>query len=321
MKKQKIKTKINWLLVGILMLFVILPGGIFLKLTSSEINPYLVAVLRYGIIIIAMLPFMINAFREHSKLLRKKLHIIIPVILLTCTGGPFHVMAIASSSVSLVEIMNLAAPIVFAIISIMFTTDKVSRHAVIGLLFAVLGGLLIIIWPLFSGEGAALMFGWQPILLQGIVIVQASIYTVFLRKMNEAGIPLTSLVGLSFVAAFLVSIPMAIMDGGPGVFSEISNLSAGGWAMIIYLAIVISVVARIIRTKAYENIGTATHASLEYLYCFMAIVAPLFILGEALSIELIIGALLIIIGIVFTRKHMQSKSGNSTHEHAVHARH
>lgn len=313
MKKGKKHFKINWLLVAILALLIVLPGSIFLKLVSEEINPYLVTTLRYAMVGVITLPFIIKAFKDHGKLMLKKMPIILVVTLLTCASGPFHAAAIAYSSVSFVEIMNLSAPIVFAIVSILITRDKISKYATTGLLFAVLGGIVIVIIPLLLGDGAITVFGWQPVVLQGIVIVQAAFIPVFLRKMNEEGLPITALLGISFIGAFLISIPLAIFDGGPAVFSEISNLSIWGWIMIIYMAVIISILSRVVRTKAYMHIGTASYASLEYLYYFLAIISPLLLLGESLSWELVVGAILIIIGIIFTRKHSTKKS-HMTHK-------
>ena len=304
--KNKQSIKINWLLVAILVLFIILPGGIFIKLASNEINCYLVTMLRYGIVALVTLPFTIRAIlnKKQRKLLVKKLPIIATITLVSCVSGPLHTAAIAYSSVSFIEIINLAAPIVFTIISILVTRDKLSRYAVTGLLFAVLGGLVIMVLPTLLGTtGAINSFGWMPLAMQGVVIIMASAWTVYLRRMNESGLSMAPLIGIGFTASFLVSIPLAIADGGTEVFSEISNLSINGWLMIAYLAIVITILSRIIRTKAYEKIGTASYASLDYLYYFMAIAAPIIILGEVLSWEMVIGAILIIIGIILTRKH------------------
>lgn len=307
MKKNKQQLKINWLFVAVLAMLIILPGSIFLKLVSNEINPYLVTALRYLMVGIVTLPFIIKAFRDHGKLMLEKLPIILIVTLLTCASGPFHVAAIAYSSVSFVEILNLSAPIVFAIVSVLITRDKMSRYATTGLLFAILGGIVIVVLPLLLGSGAVFEYGWQPIVLQGIVIIQAAFVPVYLRKMNEQGLPMTALLGISFIGAFLVSLLLAIMDGGADALSEASSLSVSGWIMIAYLAIVVSIISRVARTKAYMHIGTASHASLEYLYYLLAIVMPLILLGETLSWELVLGAILIIIGIIFTRKHPTKK--------------
>lgn len=304
--KKKQKIKINWLLVAILVLFIILPGGIFIKLASNEINCYLVTMLRYGLVALITLPFIVRAIldKKQRKLLIKKSPIIAIMTVLTCISGPLHTAAIAYSSVSFIEVVNLASPIIFAIISILVTRDKLSNYAVTGFLFAILGGLAITLLPTLLGTTSTLSsFGWAPLLMQVIVIIMAAAWTVYLRRMNESGLSLTPLIGIGFTASFLVSIPLAIADGGPEVFSEIGNLSLNGWMMIGYLAIVITILSRIIRTKAYEKIGTVSYASLDYLYYFMAIAAPIIILGETLSWEMIVGAVLIIIGIILTRKH------------------
>jgi len=303
MAKKKQKVKINWMLVAVLALLLVVPSSIFIKLTSNEVNPYLVTMLRYGIVVITLLPFMIKAFLKNRKLIIKSLPIIIIMTMITCVGGPLHAAAIAGSSASFIEVLNLSYPIIFSIISILVTRDKLSKYSAAGLLMAILGGVVIILLPIILGSGTILTFGWLPVALQGITIVLGAISIVYLRKMNERGIPLTFLLGMGFIAAFIASIPLAMMDGGTSVFSQIGNLSVEAWAMIVYMAVIISVVAHMIKIKAYENIGTASYASLDYFYYALAITLPVFILGEVLSWEVIVGAVLIIIGIIFTRMH------------------
>jgi len=309
--KNKNSIKINWFLVAILILFVILPGGIFIKLVSSEINSYLITMIRYGLVVLVTLPFIIRAFmnKKQRKLLIKKMPIIVIMTIITCVSGPFHTAAIGLSSVSFIEIINLSAPIIFTIISILVTKDKISHYAVVGFLFTVLGGIVIAVLPSLLGVNRAISsFGWQPLVLQVVAMIFGAVWTIYLRKMNESGLTIAPLLGIGFFGSFLVSIPLAITNGGGvEVFSEIKNLSITSWLMIFYLAIAITIVARIVKTKAYEKIGTVSIASLDYLYHFMAIILPIIILGDTISWELIVGVILIIVGIILTRKHTRKK--------------
>lgn len=307
--KTKKQIKISWLLIAILALLLVLPSSIFTKLVALELSPFLLAALRSAIVSIVALPLIISAFRKHRKMILKKLPVIITVSLIACISGPLHTMAIANSGASFIEILNLSAPIVFSVVSILVVKDRLSRYAVAGLLMAILGGVVIILLPLILGNGTIAMFGWLPVAFQGFVIVASAVYTVYLRKVNESGIPLSALIGIGFVITFIVSTILVFMVDGSSVFTQIGDLSLGGWAMVIYMAVVISALARIISVKAYEHIGTATFASLDYLYYFMAIVAPVFILGEIVSWEMAVGAVLISVGIVLTRMHHKKAGG------------
>jgi len=301
-KKQKpTKRKLNWVIISILILFVCVPTGIFTKLISTEIDPYLLCVLRYGLATLILLPAIINAFKNHRKIMMKSLPVVILISLFASLSNPLHVGAIASSSVSFVYILNLFDPILFAIISLFIVRDRITKPAVIGLLFAILGASVILALPLLTGEGAVYTNGWLPALMVFGSIITGGIWVAKMRKLDESGVPLSAMVGFGFLFTTFTSIGIAINNGGTAVFSQVSNLSGTGWLMLIYLAVVVSVVVRIVRSKAYNNIGTATYASTDYIYYIMAIAAPLVILGETISWEMIVGASLVIIGIIFTR--------------------
>jgi drug/metabolite transporter (DMT)-like permease len=303
MIKNKQSNSAGWISLAVLMLLLTLPNGIFVKLIGAEIDYYLIGFVRWAMAGIVLIPFIVDAFVKHRRLMLKNLPVILVAFLLISLGGPLQNAAIVMSSVSFTEIISLFVPIVFAIVSIFATKDRLSRHAVAGLLLAILGGVVITVIPTLTGSGAVIDFGWLPLIFVSVHVVCSAVVPVFLRKQNEKGIPLTALVGISFLLTSLVSGGFVVFDSGFETFGQIANISPLGWLMMAYTAIVVSVVVRPVRVKVYEHIGTMSEASLSYLYHLLAIMLPLALLGEWLSWELIVGGVLIIFGIIMTRMH------------------
>lgn len=301
MAKKK-ATKINWLLVSVFGLILVLPYGIFTKLIGNEINCYLLLAFRYCVSALILLPFVVEAFRKQKKALIKKLPIIIVSCALLSLGFPLYGAAVSLSSVSFVEILLLFTPILFSIISFGVVKDKVSRNSIIGLLFAILGAAIITVIPIFLGNGAVIVFGWLPVFMVAVYMIAAAVEPVFMRRMNEQGVSILALMCISTIFCTITSSIYAINDAGVQVFGEISNLSSAGWAMLIYLGIT-TCIAAAMRYKAYTHIGTSTHATLNYLSSFLAIAAPIIVLGESLSWEVVLGGILILVGVVITRQH------------------
>jgi drug/metabolite transporter (DMT)-like permease len=293
----------GWILLAVAMLLLTLPNGIFVKLIGNEIDYYLIGFVRWALAGIVLIPFIVDAFVKHRKLMLKNLPLIIGAFLLIALGGPLQNAAIVLSSVSFTEIVSLLIPIVFAIVSILATKDRLSRYAVTGLLLAILGAMVITVMPILLGRGAIIEFGWMPLAFMLVHVVASAVVPVFLRKQNEKGLPLTALVGISFLLTSIVCAVFMIFDTGIETFKQITNLSVPGWLMMAYTAIVVSVVVRPVRVKIYEHIGTLSEASLSYLYHLLAIALPLVLLGEWLSWELIVGGVLIVFGTIMTRKH------------------
>lgn len=304
-KNKKQFTKVSWYVIAIAILFVALPSSILSKLLVEDINPYLVSALRYAIVALALLPFVIDTIRKKRKLVKKKLPAILICSLLPAIGVPIYYAALAMSSVSFTEVIGLLGPITFAIISILITKDRISTQAIAGLLFAILGAFVVIGLPIWLGSGAVITFGILPAVLCLINVALTAFVPVYYRKMDEEGLPMTMTIGITFFFTCVVSFVMAIFDAGPAVLAEITNLTVTNWLVLIYLAIGVTVVVRIIRVKAYEHIGTAAHASINYLYCILGIIAPILVLGENLTWEMIIGGILIIIGVILTGRHPQ----------------
>ena len=70
---------------------------------------------------------------------------------------------------------------------------------------------------------------------------------------------------------------------------------------MIYSGIVVTFAARSLWIAAYERIGAASSGGLSYLETLLSILLPLIILGERLSVELIVGAVLIMYGVYMTQ--------------------
>lgn len=307
MRSKQKYTKVSWLIIAVVILFVALPAGILSKLLTDDVNPYLVSALRYAIVFIVLLPFIISAFIKHRDKMMKNLPLILVCSIVASIGTPFYFAALSMSNVSFTEVITLLDPIMFAIISILVTKDKISSRSAAGLLFAVLGGLVVMVFPFWFGEGAVVNFGWLPAVYMIICVATTAFVPVFFRKTDEAGIPMTATIGIMFFFTSLTSFIMAVVNDGPEVLLETLSLSLTDWLILIYLAVAVTIVVRFVRIKAYEHIGTAAHAVIGYLYCIACIAAPVVVLGEELSWEMILGMILIIIGMILTGSQKPTK--------------
>lgn len=315
MKKQKKKiTKISWLSIMIIVVFATMPSGVLIKLLVTDVDPNLVSALRYTLVFLAMSPFVIKGFIQHKKLILKNWPVILTCSLLAATFISLHYPAVALSSASFVQVIGLLSPVVFAIVSIIVTKDRISSTAFAGLLLAILGAFIVIAIPIWIGSGAVVTFGILPAIL-ALLSVLSSFSAVYYRKMDEKGIPMTFTIGVMFFFGSIVSFAMAIFHSGPEVLLQIPDLTPTNWVVLIYLGIGITVFARIIKIKAYENIGTAPSASVDYLGAILGVVFPIIILGENLTWEMIIGGMLIIAGVILTGKQPHKNKHRHKHFH------
>ncbi len=72
---------------------------------------------------------------------------------------------------------------------------------------------------------------------------------------------------------------------------------------IFYSAIAVALLSRALGIKSYEFIGAARTSALAYLETFLAILIPIIVLKEQLSIEMIIGGGVILTGVFIVEHH------------------
>lgn len=290
-----------WVLLGVLANIIYLPTGIFTKIIVTDVEPSIYPVLRYGLAAIVLLPIVIYWTYKYRAVIKNNIKEIILICVLYGVSLSCYSMAISMCDLSFVAVLDMFSPIVFTIMSVLLIKDKISRNALIGLLFAILGGVMIFVLPLLIGTGSIIAFGWVPVILLTVSTIIPQLMTIFQRKWSEQGLPLLLVIGFGNISAVIVAIIFTLFSSGAEAFNSLSGLNMEGWMMVFYVGIMASVIARFTDVGVYKRVGTATQATLAYLYYCLAVILPIIILGERLSWEVTIGAGLVLIGIVFTR--------------------
>jgi len=292
-----------WLLVLIFTTVLSSPVGVLNKLLLTALDPFVITTVRYFIVVLVLLPISIRYFRRYKEALKKKLKWILFFGAIASLGVPAHMVALSMTSVSFIAILDLLVPILFVIISTLATKDKLSRNAFVGISFALLGGSVMLLLPAIFNWPGVNGFGLLPVLLMAISMIIAASSPVVLRKLNTNDLPLVPILTIFYMVAFVISGILSLTVHGPGSFESLITLPSWAWIIVFSQAVLLSAIFRWLNIKAYENLGTATTASVDYLYYALAVCLPLLLLGERLPPEVIIGGLLIVVGIVFVRRH------------------
>ena len=281
------------------------PNGILSKTLCTQLDPLVITTTRYFLVSIVLLPVLVGYIKRHSKVFKKKLKWLLPLGALNALGAPAYTIAISMTNVSFVAIMDLLTPILFVIISTLVTKDKLTRSAFAGVLFAVLGGSIILVLPTIFNWPTATGFGLVPVMLVLVYMITDAEMPVALRKLDTRELPLMPILAVFFGETFIIAAGLTLVLHGTTPFASLMTLPLWGWAILLFQAIGLSVAFRWLNTKSYEHLGTATAASVNYLYYALAIGLPLLLLGENLPLEVVIGGIFIVIGIYFVRHRTQ----------------
>jgi drug/metabolite transporter (DMT)-like permease len=252
--------------------------------------------------------------KKHWRVVKKHLLVTALLAIPFSLGGPLYITAVAESSASYVSILLLLTPVVFGIISTIVTRDKVTKGSLVGILLAVLGGTLVILMPSLSEQPVGFV-GLSPALLLGVYILLHAAFPVAVRRENESGMPLIMAVAINYFFGAITSIVWAASTVGSGVFDDMAKMNWTDWGLILYLSVGFCVILRGLSILAYEKVGTSTSVAMNYLGQVGAVIFPVLVIGETVSWEMAVGAILIIVGIILTRRH-HSKYHQAHRSHA-----
>lgn len=315
MPKTK-NSKLLWTLVAIASTLLAAPNPLIIRSVTDDMSAMQLSLLRFTIIVILTLPFMIKNMQQIKRALQTPKSI--RWLLLSATSMAlaivFYCEAIALSQASYVSIIVLISPIAIVLLSQKLFGERVNKRIAAGLGVAFAGALLLVIAPLLLKHGS---IDFYPLatLYALINVALFSLGIVGMRKANEAGLSMTTILGVSSFVGVLVT-GFALIMAGVSIQSTFAlGMNPDALLPILYSAIVVALMTRAISIVSYEHIGAAMMAGVNYIGSFVAIVLPVFILGESLSIPMIIGGTLIVLGALIVENILSSSHYHWRHVH------
>ncbi len=218
----------------------------------------------------------------------------------------FFTMALEQSQANYVVILMLITPIVFIALSSRIIHERISHRAMAGITIAMLGAFTVVAAPIAIAQDSNVQFyplATAYMLVQSVGFASAMIW---MRKANEAGTPMTSVIGLqALVAVALISVFFVL-------FGDTSRtaINDGLLLSLLYSGVVVALIARSMNVLSYERIGSVMVSGMTYIDTLIAFIIPIIILGESLSPTTLFGGVLILIGVyVIERRKLHVHKG------------
>lgn len=294
MAKNKKIIHYGWFFVALIAALLAAPNGTFIKVAADSFDVLTLNALRFGLIAIVMLPFVVYMWRRFN---RKNTKYSILMGLCMSVAAFSYSMALSLSQVSYVSVIELSMPVIFIVYSILMTREKIRTRSIIGIAVAMTGAFLIVALPVLGNGEAGTSIN---ILATVFALLQCLTYPlaiIFSRKANEHGLPVMVSFGISAIVVTIISASLSLLFMNP--LSYTADMSLEVIVAIVYSALVVALIARTLNVLSYERIGSVAVSGVSYVESLVAILIPLVILGEQLSVELLVGGALIIIGVYF----------------------
>ncbi len=297
-----------WLLIGVLAVLVAAPNNIAIRHVVNHIHPVVFNAVRFGLIAVLVTPYIIMKRRSFTK---KAWQYSLLVGVFMAIAVTTHAWAIQKSQASYVAILTLAAPIVFIFYSVKFNKESFNKRSFAGITLAAAGAFTIIALPVVLHQGSHFVFYPLATVLVAVRSLTFPLAIILAKKAHDQGAPIMATMGVSSWVVFLFSgslLPLVSSGTLPAIEPSV-------WFGIVYSALGVALLARMLNVVSYERIGSVASAGLSYLEACLAVILPVFVLHEQLSLEMVVGGILILLGVYVVEHH---KSTHHKHAHILH---
>ena len=281
-----------------------------IRVAVDTADPYYWVLVRFIIASIVMLPISLAMVKFSA--IRKAVKYILIAGVCMALASLLYTQAIYYSQASYVVILTMLTPIILVMVSARLFRERITHRKVAGIALAMAGATVVVLLPfLATNQAGSLFYPLATVLSIAQSILFVGAFIAF-RRANEIGVPIIPSVGLTAPVGVVITLPAFLLLGDA---TQMPN-DLPFWLAALYSAIGIAVLFRAVTVVAYRRIGAVSVASLLYLENLLAIILPVMIIGEVISVEMAVGGVLILLGMYLVESHKARRHKyNIAHRH------
>ena len=259
----------------------------FIKIATPELGPIALVNIRLAVAGLIFIPFLLQ--EKYLKHFRSNLKNIL-VLSIVNTALPFSLFAYASleSSSNMLSILNGTTAIMAVVISTIWLKVKLNLFQIIGV-FVGLFGIVVLANPdnvYISTKATIFCLG-----AAFCYALSANYIQKFAYKTNTI-----VLIGWSLVLASIFLLPLTICNL-PSQFPSNNAIFS-----ILWLGVISTGIAFLGYVRLIEKVGAVKTATVTYFIPVFGVIWGYVFLDEPITIQILIGMILILTGIIFTNK-------------------
>ena len=259
----------------------------FIKIATPELGPIALVNIRLAVAGLIFIPFLLQ--QKYLKHFRNNLNNIL-VLSVINTALPFSLFAYASleSSSNMLSILNGTTAIMAVVISTIWLKIKLNFFQIMGV-FIGLFGIVVLANP--DNVYISMKATFFCLSAAFCYALSANYIQKFAYKTNTI-----VLIGWSLVIASVLLLPITFFNL-PSQFPSNNVIFS-----ILWLGVISTGVAFLGYVRLIEKVGAVKTATVAYFIPVFGVVWGYVFLGEPITLQILIGMILILIGIVFTNK-------------------
>ena len=259
----------------------------FIKIATPELGPIALVNIRLAVAGLIFIPFLLQ--QKYLKHFRSNLKNIL-VLSVINTALPFSLFAYASleSSSNMLSILNGTTAIMAVVISTIWLKIRLNLFQIMGV-FIGLFGIVVLANPdnVYISMKATIFC----LSAAFCYALSANYIQKFAYKTNTI-----VLIGWSLVIASVLLLPITFFNLPSQLPSKNVIFS------ILWLGVISTGVAFLGYVRLIEKVGAVKTATVAYFIPVFGVIWGYVFLGEPITLQILIGMILILIGIVFTNK-------------------
>ena len=259
----------------------------FIKIATPELGPIALVNIRLAVAGLIFIPFLLQ--KKYLKHLRSNIKNIL-VLSIVNTALPFSLFAYASleSSSNMLSILNGTTAIMAVVISTIWLKVKLNLFQITGV-FIGLFGIVVLANPdnVYISTKATIFC----LSAAFCYALSANYIQKFAYKTNTV-----VLIGWSLVLASFFLLPLTLFNL-PEKFPSNNVIFS-----ILWLGVISTGIAFLGYVRLIEKVGAVKTATVAYFIPVFGVIWGYVFLGEPITLQILIGMMLILTGIIFTNK-------------------
>jgi drug/metabolite transporter (DMT)-like permease len=272
-------------------------GGTFVaaRIAARDVGPFSGAFLRFTVASALLLALTLRAEGRFPPIRRGQ---IIPLLLLGMTGvfayNFFFFKGLKLIQAGRASLIIACNPVFITLFAALIFKERLNVIKVLGILISVAGAMIVISrgnpGEIFRGG-----LGWGDAFIFGCVASWVA-YSLIGKSVMKGLSPLVSVSYSSLIGALALFIPACF----EGLLREMTTYPGTTWACIVYLGLFGTVLGFVWYYEGINTIGPMKAGQFINFVPISAVLLAFFILGEPVTLSLLIGGIFVISGVYLT---------------------
>lgn len=264
------------------------------KVGLFQIPPLSFAFIRFLLASLIVAPFV----WKKRRFLINDLKTLGPLSFFATLNIIFFVVGIKLTTANISQILYAAVPIVVGLIGYFVIGDKLSSKKVMGIIVGFIGTFLVLFLPILErGKFSGNLFGN---LLLVAAVFSWSLYMIFSKKAQKTHSPF-HIVSMFIIITTVALFPLFLIES-TFQYGWWNNINIPAILSILYVVFAGTICTYLLNQYSIKHGGITFASMVFYLSPLFGFLVAFFLLGEQLTMGLIVGGVLALLGVYITTK-------------------